>query len=114
MNKLFVFLTILVTLGSQFIHPEGDTWLPISYGTYVICGFLLVLSLFCKLKNRKKLAKTMIETVVIFFVEYAVITAIAYLRIVDILIEEGPLYIGATIVAALIFKYIVSVGFNET
>lgn len=56
----------------------------------------------------------MIETVVILFVEYAVITAIAYLRIIDTLIEEGPLYIGATIVVALIFKYIVSVGFNET
>ena len=108
MNKLFVFLTVIVAIISQFIYPDINTWIPFSLVTYIIIGFLAALALFFKLKNNKKVARTIIETVVIFFIEHAVITAIAYLRMVDSIIEEGPWCVGITIFVAIIFKYIVT------
>ena len=106
-TRWFPFLFLVTGIVSEFTHPNMQTsWVPISVATYSICGFLAVLALLSRKKNRTRFMRAIAGAVVVF-TEYAIITAVAYLRMVDTIIADGAEVIGVTIVATIVFAVIV-------
>jgi len=104
--KAFVILTLIIGTISQCIHPEMQTWVTVSTVTYIICGLLGIAIAFYYRKDRKKMRKA-ITGIVVVYTEYAVISAIAYFRMIDTILEEGPLSIALNIAVFIVFTIIV-------
>ena len=105
--RWFSFLLLVTGIVSEFTHPNIQTsWIPLSVATYIICGFLAVLAILFRKKNRIRCMRAIAGAVVVF-TEYAVITAVAYFRMVDTIIADGAAVIGVTIVATIVFAVIV-------
>ena len=88
--SLFVILTIMIGVISQLVHPAIETWIPVSIATYVVIGILVFLATCSWKKQEKKKAINIGILAVILFSEYALISAIAYIRMIDDIIAEGP------------------------
>lgn len=101
----FIFLTVVIGIISELVHPDMKTWGIVSIVAYMICGFFAILAIYFHKKDGRKFIKS-VTVAIITFTEYAVITAIAYLRMIDTIIADGPAAIVATIVAVSMFSII--------
>lgn len=98
----FIFLTVVIGIISELVHPDMKTWGTVSIVAYMICGFFTILAIYFHKKDERKFRK-LITVAIIIFMQYVVITAIAYLRMIDAIVENGTKGIVTTILVASVF-----------
>lgn len=103
--RYFVFLTLVIGIVSEFIHPNIQTWVPVSVVAYIACGFSVILAICFRKKDKKKFIRAIVVAFIIF-TEYAIFSVIAYFRMIDTTIEKGPVAIVGTIVGIIILAII--------
>ena len=104
-TRYLIFLTAVIGIISEFVHPNIKTWVPVSLAAYIICGLLVALAIYFRKKDRKKFIATLVGSAIVF-TEYAVITAVAFLRMADKIIADGPISIGASVIVAIMLAVI--------
>lgn len=104
-NIHFIFLTLVIGIISELVHPDMKTWVPVSVVAFIILSFFVALTIYFHKKDKRKF-KGLVIVAIITFTEYTVITAIAYLRMIDTIIADGTVGIVATMIAVIMFSTI--------
>lgn len=104
--RYFILLTLITAVISQLVHPNMSTWVPLSTMAYAVCLILIMGAIYFRHKHNEGALLVAVAGAIIVFTEYAIITAVAYFRMINTLISDGPAAIIIAIVALVVFSII--------
>lgn len=105
-TRHFVFLILLYGIISEVTYLSMETLKVLSIIVHIISGVYIGLIIYYY-KIHKIKCMELIVRAILLYTEYIVIIAVGYLRIIDIIIEDGLVAIISTIILASIFAVII-------